>query len=83
MKTLIIYNDIESDIQFLVVDGDYSRFHGVTVNAVNGNGFEEEFCDWMFDKETGERKNLGQWSEDKSILENKQWDKVAICTWLP
>ena len=83
MKTLIIYNDIESPILFLVVNGDYSRFHGVMVNAVNGNGFEDEFCDWMFDKETGERNQLGQWSDDKSIIENKDWDKVAICTWIP
>jgi hypothetical protein len=83
MKTLIIYNDIESPLQFLLVDGDYSRFHGVMVNALNGNGFEGEFCDWMFDKETGERNHLGQWSDDKSLLENKNWDKVAICTWIP
>lgn len=83
MKTLIIYNDVESPIQFLVVDGDYSRFHGVMVNAVTGTGFEDEFCDWMFDKQTGERNHLGQWSDDKSILENKDWDKVAICTWIP
>ena len=83
MKTLIIYNDIESPIQFLVVDGDYSRFHGVMVNSTIGNGNEEEFCNWMFNPETGERNHLGQWSEDKSILENKNWDKVAICTFLP
>ena len=83
MKTLIVFNDIESPIQFLVVDGDYSRFHGVMVNAVNGSGYEAEFCDWMFNKETGERNHSGLWSGDKSVLENKDWDKVAICTFLP
>lgn len=83
MKTLIIYNDIESPLQFLLVNGDYSRFHGVTVNAGNGTGFDDEFCDWMWDKESGERNHLGQWSDDKTLLENKNWDKVAICTWIP
>lgn len=83
MKTLIIYNDIESPIQFLIVDGDFSRFNGVCVNSINGTGYEEEFCNWMFDSETGERNHIGQWSEDKSLIENKQWDKVAICTFLP
>lgn len=83
MKTLIIFNDIESPIQFLVVEGDFSRFNGVLVNAVKGNGFEAEFCDWMWDPETGERNHLGEWSEDISILENKKWDKAAICTFLP
>jgi len=83
MKTLIIYNDIESPLQFLMVDGDFSRFNGVLVNSMTGTGFENEFCDWMFDKETGKRNHLGQWSEDISLLENKEWDKVALCTWLP
>jgi hypothetical protein len=82
MKTLVIYNDIETPIKFLVVDGDLSKFNGVTVNAMNGNGFEDEFCEWMFNNETG-RLNHNGWSEDKSIIENKEWDKVAICTFLP
>jgi hypothetical protein len=81
MKTLIIFNDIESPLQYLIVDGDYTRFNGIFVNSVNENGYEDEFCDWMFDKETGEY-NL-EWSSDKSLIEDKQWDKVAICTWLP
>lgn len=83
IKTLIIFNDIESPLEFLLADGDYSRFHGVMVNAAKGNGFEDEFCDWMFNKETGRRNHLGQWSDDKSLLENKNWDKIAICTFIP
>ena len=83
MKTLIIYNDIESPIQFLIVEGDLSRFQGGMVNSFDGTGFEQEFCDWMFDSETGERNHLGQWSEDKAALESKDWDTVAICTFLP
>ena len=80
MITIIVYNDIESQLQFLLVEGDYSRFNGVMVNCGNGTGYENEFCDWMFDKE-GNRKHV--WTEDKSLLENKNWDKVAICTWIP
>lgn len=83
MKTIIIYNDIENPLQFLIVDGDYSKFHGAAINSLNGTGFENEFCDWMWNKENGERNNVGQWSEDKFLLENKEWDKIAIVTWLP
>jgi hypothetical protein len=82
MKTLIIYNELEGPIQFMIVEGDYSKFHGVMVNVMNGTGLEQEFCDWMFHKETGERKHT-EWSEDKSLLEHKGWDKVAVCTWVP
>lgn len=80
--TLIIYNDIENPLNFLLVEGDYSRFHGVSVNTVNGNGFEEEFCNWMFDAETGMRNHDG-WTTDKRLLENKEWNRVAICTFIP
>ena len=82
MKTLIIYNEVISPLRYKVIEGDYSRFNGVTVNAVNGNGYENEFCDWMYSAETGEEL-IKDWSYDVSILESKDWDKVAICTFLP
>ena len=78
MKTLIIYDDMYNDLQFLIVDGDYSKFNGVLVNGVIGTGFEQEFCNFMFDSITGDCKHT--LSTDKALLENKQWDKVAICT---
>lgn len=81
MKTLIIYNDIESELKYTILDGDYSRFHGVCVNSINGNGFEEEFCEMFFEPDSGVLKF--ELSDDVSLLENKQWDKVAIVTWLP
>lgn len=81
MKTLLILNDIESPLQFLLVDGDYSRFHGVNVNSTIQTGFEEEFCNFVWNVETGILNHI--WSEDKSLLENKEWDKIAICTFLP
>lgn len=79
MKTLIIFNEIEK-LSYAIVDGDYSRFNGVMVNA-NATGFESEFCDWFFDAESGEQ--LIETKEDKSLVENKDWDMVAICTFLP
>jgi hypothetical protein len=81
MRTLIIYNDIENPLPYIIVDGDYSRFNGVVVNAVQGNGFEKEFCDWMWDEGGVEKHN--SWSKDVSIIESKQFDKVAVCTFLP
>lgn len=81
MKTLIIYNPLDSELQYVILDGDFSRFHGVVVNSMGGNGFEDEFCEFFFDKETG-HFNFDM-SSDKSMIENKEWDKVAIATWLP
>lgn len=82
MKTLVIYNDIENNPKFLIEDGDVSRFNGVVVNSITEHLYMNEFLNWMYDMETGEFKN-NNWSEDISIIENKQWDKVALCTFLP
>lgn len=80
MKTLIILDyQYEHRIFFLVVDGDYSRFNGVKVNGVHGNGFEDEFCEFMYNEE-GELNH--ELSDDISLIENKQWDKVALCTYI-
>jgi hypothetical protein len=81
MRTLIIYNDLEAGLRFLIVDGDYSRFNGVLVNAVQGTGFEKEFCDWMWDEGGVEKHN--SWSKDVALIESKQFDKIAVCTFLP
>lgn len=84
MKTLIIYQDFEGPLEFLLVDGDYSRFNGVMVNSATAysNNFEDEFVKWMFNPESGER-NHSEWTTDTNILEWKNWDKVAICVFLP
>lgn len=80
MKTLIIYNDIETPLRYVIVDGDYSHFHGVMVNAVNGTGKETEFCDFFFNEEGYIKFDM---SNDKALIENKEWDKIAITTFLP
>lgn len=79
MKTLLIYNDNENPLKFLIINGDYSRFHGVMVNSSIQTGFEEEFCNFVFDEEG---RFIHEWSNDRSLIENKEWDKVAICTFL-
>jgi hypothetical protein len=80
MRTLIIYNSIEEPLRSTIVEGDFSKFHGVMVNSTMGTGFEDEFCEWFFD-EVGRYKF--ELSEDASLIENKEWDKIAITTFLP
>jgi hypothetical protein len=82
MKTLIIYNDFKLDLKYYIADGDYSRFNGVMVNAVSGHEFEEEFCDWMWGKDN-EYDRVKEFTEDVSLIEEKQWDKVVVCSFLP
>ena len=80
MKTLIIYNECDYGISYFIVDGDYSRFNNSIINCVNGNGFEDEFVAWFYDSEG--KKNF-ETSTDISLIENKEWDKIALVTWLP
>jgi hypothetical protein len=81
MKTLIIYNDLCEPLQFLLVEGDYSRFNGIYVGQVDTNDTVDEFVAWRW----GENGTLNHtdWTQDTAILEAKQFDKVAVVTFLP
>lgn len=80
MRTLIVYNDLERDLQFSIVEGDYGRFDGIMFNAGREHPFESECMDFIFD-EVGNFKI--QLSENKSLVKNKEWDEVAFITFLP
>lgn len=81
MKTLIIYNPLDAELQYVIIEGDFGRFHNIIVNSTVYHPYEEEFIDFFFEKETGEFKF--ELSSDKSLIENKGWDTVAIVTWIP
>ena len=80
MKTLIIYNSLEDDLKYFIVEGDYSKFHGVIFNTSGDSKRQKSCAEWLF-KENGDF--VYDMSEDKSLIENKEWDKVAIITWIP
>lgn len=80
MKTIIIYNEIELPIKFSIVEGDFSRFNGVCFNAGIPHEHEMECSDFIFDEEGNYRINF---DSDTKILESKDWDKVAMITFLP
>ena len=81
MRTLIIYNPIISDMEYYIYDEDMTRFDNLLVNAADSD-FElvQEFCDLLWDAEGNRLENK---CTDKSLLENKEWDRGAIVTELP
>lgn len=81
MKTLIIYNSIEEELQYFIVEGDFSRFNGVCINSTIPHNHIKECIDWLYHPETGNFKH--ELSNNISLIEDKNWDKVAIITWLP
>jgi len=79
MKTLIIYQEIpELPLYYLIVDGDYSHFNGVTINMGN-HPYNKEFSEFMFDDEGNYKYKL---SEDISLVQNKEWDIVIRCSFI-
>jgi hypothetical protein len=82
IRTLIVFNDFEDSPRFLIVDGDFSRFHGVLVNYDSAYLCEYEFSNWMWDQETGKELPQG-WSTDSSIVLSKDFDKFALVTFIP
>lgn len=81
LKTLIIYNSVEEELKYTIVEGDFSRFNNICINSTIGHPNTLECCNWLFDNETGKLKF--EFSNDINIIEDKEWDKIAIITWLP
>ncbi len=79
MKTLIIFNYC-GIIQYFIVDGDYSKYHNIVFNIIEITDLESECTDWLWDDDGNMKHKM---SDDISLVENKQWNKVAIITWMP
>lgn len=82
MKTLLIYNLIDEPLKYAILEGDYSDLSGVYINAVDSDPDKmRKAVDLLFDPKTGDE--LIRFTEDVSLVESKDWDKVAVITFLP
>jgi hypothetical protein len=75
MKTLIIYNATDDDLQYCILEGDYSRFNGVAIGSGENDELEDEASMLMYDKQGNK---LIETTSSIDLLESKQWDKVAV-----
>lgn len=80
MRTLIIYNGIEEPLKYAILGGDYSGLHGAMINVFSRDK-EIKTLDLLFDNQTGDF--LFELSEDVAIAESKDWDKIAVITFIP
>lgn len=80
MKTLLIYNPIDEPLKYAILDGDHSDVHGAFINGGINKEKERAACNLLFSK-TGDY--LIELTEDVSLVESKNWDKVAVVTFLP
>ena len=83
MKTVLIYDQLgESPISFLVLDGDYSRFNGVYVNAYDGDDIlMQELCELVYPDGNYMRKGfVKDFPVDAVLVDNA---KVVVCGFLP
>mgnify|MGYP000286733519 CR=1 FL=1 len=80
MKTLIIYNSTDAPLQYAIVEGDYSDLNGICINSFDEDRTKvERACELLFDKDG---KFLLPFSEDISLLNNKNWDVAAVVTFI-
>lgn len=77
LKTLIILIIGDKEPKFLIADGDYSKYHNIDFNAFMNDIKVNESSAWLWD-DNGNL--LHYFSTDISLIEDKEWDKVAIIT---
>lgn len=76
-KTLIIVIDkYEDSIGFVIADGDYHKFDGLYLWAVQYEEIEKEANDLLYG-ENGISENI---SKDTSVVLNKEYNHVAVIT---
>ena len=81
MKTLLIYNAIEYPLKYSILEGDYSDLNGICINSYDEDENKvKKACSLLYDDEGN---FLIDFSEDISLMEDKNWDKVAIITFIP
>lgn len=80
MKTLIIYNDCISEIQYCIIDGDFSHLSGTKINSGINSDLEYYTSSLLFDDEGNYKYPF---SADVKLVEDKNWDKIAVITFLP
>lgn len=80
MKTLLIYNAIEDPLKYAILEGDYSDLNGAVLSSLYTEEKSIRACELLFD-DCG--NFLIDFSEDISLMEDKNWDKVAIITFIP
>lgn len=74
IKTLIIYNNPDSEILFGIVNGDYSHLNGAKINIENTEK-EDKALELLFDDEGMFKVNL---FKNILIAQSKDWDKIAL-----
>lgn len=80
MKTLIIYNSTDAPLQYAIVEGDYSDLNGICINSFDEDRTKvERACELLFDKDG---RFLLPFSEDISLLNNKNWDVASVVTFI-
>lgn len=82
MRTLIIYNSLDRPIEFAIISGDHSHLNGVNINSCEEDPErEKEAIALLYKEGTGELKFPV--TTDTSLAESKEWDKIAVITFLP
>ena len=81
IKTLIIFNQMsEGTLHYRIVKGDYSKLNGTYINGDSPEKKQDEANKLIHDDNWGLKSGF---SENIKKVENKNWDKVALISFLP
>lgn len=79
--TLLIYDQLDADLNYALVESDLSHLNGVVINGLSDQKLQDEAMDLIYEKDNGKVKI--SFSNDVSIIQGKKWDKVAVISFLP
>jgi hypothetical protein len=82
MKTVVIWDSVEADLRFFVVDRDLGHLDGKYVNSAdNTEALDKEISMLVYDETTG--KQVIEMTKEFPVEAVREGAKVIVCGFLP
>lgn len=75
MKTLVVLNDYFINNLYAIIEGDFAHIHGVILNSGIYSNLANEAKLLLF-SDKGRLKHY--FCDDIKLVEDKNWDKIAV-----
>ncbi len=80
MKTLVIWDVVEATPHWFIVDGDWSKYHGVYIDSSLNENLEDELLNLIYeDGGAGNEKH----TKSNSQPPMEGYDKIIVCGTIP
>lgn len=80
MKTLVIWDEVQAELQYFISNEDLSRFNGVYINMDGDEALANELAELIYDAENNPKVDF---MDFPIIVNTIEFDQIIYCGFLP